>query len=304
MSATTGTWTGIAENVTTTFWRCTTASRRSSHGTDRTYTLTPADAGYKVRASVTGVGPGGTTTIYATAILGPVKSATVGTCRRGRRARLAEGRDGDRAGEGRGEDPGRRRHRNDHRHAGQGAATGPGPADGRTTCTKPVKLGRRPVKIKVAVDAGERSASWSRKSSVRARERRLQRDAAAEEARDQARAPRAAAQRAGRASQLDGRRRRVHGRASGLADVILSLPHRARATSSKRHARAARAHGAGRGPVDRVAEAGVEACRPTSPRTSCASSRSRTGSWTTRSRAIDETWSGLRLVIRLKDRLP
>ena len=143
LSATTGTWTGIAANVKTTFWRCTTACAAIQTGTDRTYTLTPADAGYKIRASVTGVGPGGDDDDLRD---GHPRPGQVGHRRhrgRRRRARLAEGLHRHRAGEGRGQDPGRRRHRDGHRHAGQDArATGPGPArPPSTTCTKPVKLG-------------------------------------------------------------------------------------------------------------------------------------------------------------------
>ena len=79
VSATTGTWTGTSETVKTTFWRCGTTCAAIVTGTDRTYTLVTADAGQKIKASVTGVGAGGTTTVYAAAILGPVASATTGT---------------------------------------------------------------------------------------------------------------------------------------------------------------------------------------------------------------------------------
>ena len=156
LSATTGTWSGIAGNVATTFWRCTTACTSIQSGTDRTYTLTPADAGYKVRASVTGVGPGGTTTIYATAILGPVKSATVGTVVAAAAPVSLKGATGTVLAKVAAKTP-----------AAGGTATvtvtpvRPGyrawacpTAD--TTCTKPVKLGAKPAKIKVAVDAGEK----------------------------------------------------------------------------------------------------------------------------------------------------
>ncbi len=61
VSATTGTWTGTSETVKTTFWRCGTTCAAIVTGTDRTYTLVTADAGQKIKASVTGVGPGGTT---------------------------------------------------------------------------------------------------------------------------------------------------------------------------------------------------------------------------------------------------
>ena len=89
--------------------------------------------------------------------------------------------------------------------------------------------------------------------------------------------------------------------ARGKADVIVSF-HTERADLARRHAEAARRDGAGRGAVDRVAEARLEGARPTSRRTWCASSRSPTCSWTTRSRRWTRKWSGLRLVIRLRDR--
>ena len=75
VSATSGTWTGISAIVKTTFWRCGTTCTAIVTGTARSYTLVAADAGMKIRASVTGVGPGGTTTVYAAAMLGPVKSS-------------------------------------------------------------------------------------------------------------------------------------------------------------------------------------------------------------------------------------
>src|SRR6185436_2983100 len=74
VTATTGTWTGISAIVKTTFWRCGSTCTAIVTSTARSYTLVAADAGLKIRASVTGVGPGGTTTTYAAAVLGPVKS--------------------------------------------------------------------------------------------------------------------------------------------------------------------------------------------------------------------------------------
>ena len=131
VSATTGTWTGIAANVTTTFWRCTTACTAIQTGTDRTYTLTPADAGYKVRASVTGSRPG---RHHDDLRHGHPRPGQVGHRRhrrRRRRARLAQGLHRHRAGQGRGQDPGRRRHRDGHRHAGQAGLPGLGLPDRR-----------------------------------------------------------------------------------------------------------------------------------------------------------------------------
>ncbi len=156
ISATTGTWTGVAANVTTTFWRCTTTCTAIQTGTDRTITLTPADAGYKIRASVTGVGPGGTTTIYATAILGPVKSATVGAIVAAAAPVSIKGSTGTVLAKVAAKTPA----------AGGTATVTVTPVKkgyrawacptADTTCTKPVRLGSRPVKIRVAVDAGEK----------------------------------------------------------------------------------------------------------------------------------------------------
>ena len=89
--------------------------------------------------------------------------------------------------------------------------------------------------------------------------------------------------------------------ARGKADVIVVLPRPARRARAP-DAAPARADGAGRRAVDRLAQARLGRRRPTSPRTSCASSRSPTGSSTTRSARSTTTWSGLRLVIRLRDR--
>jgi hypothetical protein len=156
VSASTGTWTGIGEPVKTTFWRCTTACSAIQTGTDRTYTLTTADAGYKIRASVTGVGAGGSTTVYATAILGPVKSATVGAVLASASRTAVKNASGAVLAKVAAKTP-----------AAGGTATVT-VTDAKkgyrawacptrdTTCTKPVKLGRKATRIRVAVEAGEK----------------------------------------------------------------------------------------------------------------------------------------------------
>ena len=79
VSATTGTWTGTTDPLKTTFYRCSKTCTAVAAGTDRTYTLVTADAGFTIRASVTGTGAGGTKEVYASATLGPVKAATAAT---------------------------------------------------------------------------------------------------------------------------------------------------------------------------------------------------------------------------------
>ena len=92
-------------------------------------------------------------------------------------------------------------------------------------------------------------------------------------------------------------------RATGLADVILSFHTERRDLERRLPVLRERMEQAGAA-VDRLAEEGVQGRRPTSPRTSSATSLWPTRSWTTKSRRIDEIWSGLQLVIRVKDRLP
>ena len=127
--------------------------------------------------------------------------------------------------------------------------------------------------------------------------RRIQRDAAAEEARDQARAAACccSTRRRGsrsRASKLVRRGERARGRDP-------DLPHRA-ARARAAPAGAARADGAERRGCGSPGRSGPPSGRPTSPRTSCATSRSRTALVDNKVAAIDEIWSGLQLVIRVK----
>ena len=72
-----GTWTGSTSTVPA-FFRCATTCVRIA-GSANTYTLTTADAGYSIRASVTATGPGGSSEAKAATVLGPVKAATVGS---------------------------------------------------------------------------------------------------------------------------------------------------------------------------------------------------------------------------------
>ena len=76
LTVTLGTWTGTASDGTATFYRCSKTCTAVGHA--RTYTLVTADAGFTIRASITGTGDGGTKEVYAAATLGPVKSATTG----------------------------------------------------------------------------------------------------------------------------------------------------------------------------------------------------------------------------------
>ncbi|MDA0163936.1 hypothetical protein OM076_26935 [Solirubrobacter ginsenosidimutans] len=164
VTATTGTWAGTSETVTTTFWRCTTTCTSLQSGTTRTYTLVTGDAGAKIKASVTGVGPGGTTQVYAAAILGPVKSATTGTVLAAASPTSLKNASGKVLAKTTASVP---------KNGGQATVT-VNPAAGLTgryrawacptapagsdwqPCTKPVTLGHKTAKLKVAVDAGER----------------------------------------------------------------------------------------------------------------------------------------------------
>ena len=133
-------------------------------GTDRTYTLVTADAGQKIKASVTGVGAGGTTTVYAAAILGPVKSATTGTVLAAAAPVSLKSSTGKVMAKTSAIVP---------KAGGQATVTvtaaagfkkgyrawacptDPASQDWQP-CTKPVKLGAKAAKLKVAVDAGEK----------------------------------------------------------------------------------------------------------------------------------------------------
>jgi hypothetical protein len=77
VTVTLGTWTGATATAPS-FYRCGSTCVRIP-GTAATYTLTTADAGYSIRASVTATGPGGSVEARAAAVLGPVKAATAGS---------------------------------------------------------------------------------------------------------------------------------------------------------------------------------------------------------------------------------
>jgi hypothetical protein len=164
VSATTGTWTGASETLKTTFWRCGTTCAAIVTGTDRTYTLVTADAGQKIKASVTGVGPGGTTTVYAAAILGPVASATTGTVLAAAAPMSLRSSTGKVMAKTSASVPKAGGQATVTVTAAAGFKSGyrvwacptePGTADWQP-CTKPVKLGAKAAKLKVAVDAGEK----------------------------------------------------------------------------------------------------------------------------------------------------
>jgi hypothetical protein len=164
VTATTGTWTGTSATVKTTFWRCAATCTAIVTGTARSYTLVAQDAGMRIKASVTGVGPGGTTTVYATAVLGPVKAATTGTVLAAAAPVALKNADGKVMARTSARVP---------KAGGTAkvkvtAATGfkrgyrawacptePGAADWQP-CTKPVKLGAKAAKLEVGVDAGEK----------------------------------------------------------------------------------------------------------------------------------------------------
>jgi hypothetical protein len=77
LTVTLGTWTGSTSTAPA-FYRCGSTCVRIA-GSANTYTLTSADAGYSIRASVVATGPGGSTEGKAAAVLGPVKAATAGS---------------------------------------------------------------------------------------------------------------------------------------------------------------------------------------------------------------------------------
>src|SRR5262249_22883340 len=77
VTVTLGTWTG-STGTAPAFYRCGSTCVRIP-GSANTYTLTTADAGYSIRASVTATGPGGSTEGKAATVLGPVKAATAGS---------------------------------------------------------------------------------------------------------------------------------------------------------------------------------------------------------------------------------
>jgi hypothetical protein len=76
LKVTAGTWAGTSGTPSATFYRCSKTCTAVGH--DMTYTLVAADAGFTIRASVTGSGDGGSTEVYAAATLGPVKATTTG----------------------------------------------------------------------------------------------------------------------------------------------------------------------------------------------------------------------------------
>jgi hypothetical protein len=133
-------------------------------GTDHTYTLVAGDAGLKIKASVTGTGPGGTLEVYATAILGAVKSASTASMLSAARPVSLKTSTGKVLAKTSAVVPAA---------GGQAtvtvtAATGlkghyrawacPTAAAGSDwqPCTKPVTLGKKASRLKLAVDAGER----------------------------------------------------------------------------------------------------------------------------------------------------
>ena len=111
---------------------------------------------------MTGVGAGGTTTVYATAVLGPVKAATAGSLVAAAAPVVAEelqrapswprSRRRPRPPAA----PRRSRSRRRSRCKGYKAWACPTPGGDWQPCTKPVKLGSKTAKLKVAVDAGEK----------------------------------------------------------------------------------------------------------------------------------------------------
>jgi len=160
VTSTTGTWTNTSETVKTTFWRCLATCTAIVTGTDRSYTLVNADSGAKIKVSVTGIGPGGTTTVYATAVLGAVKSATAGTIVAAAAPVSLKSSTGTVLAKVAAKTPA----------AGGTATVTVTPAKSLkkgykawacdtgtdSACTKPVKLGAKKTTLKVPVDAGEK----------------------------------------------------------------------------------------------------------------------------------------------------
>jgi hypothetical protein len=161
VTVTTGTWTD-ATSTTTTFWRCGATCTAIVTGAAHSYTLLNADAGMRIRASVTAVGPGGTTTAYAANVLGPVKSATAANALAAAGEPVSlKSATGKVLAKASARVP----------KAGGDATVTVTPAEGLKgryrawacpgsaaldPCTHPVTLGRRAARLRVAVDAGER----------------------------------------------------------------------------------------------------------------------------------------------------
>jgi hypothetical protein len=155
-----GNWSNVSQTPKVTFWRCTTVCTAIVTSTAKTYTLSSADAGFRIRASVTGIGAGGTTTIYATAIVGPVKAPTAGAIVAGAKPTALKSSTGATLAKVAAKTP----------TVGGTATVTVTPAKSLAKgyrawacptgefdpCTKPVKLSRKARKLKVAVDAGEK----------------------------------------------------------------------------------------------------------------------------------------------------
>jgi hypothetical protein len=164
VTATTGTWTGTTGSLTTKFYRCAaTCTVVATSTSDRTYTLVAGDAGLKIKASVTGTGPGGTTEVYAKAILGAVTSSSTAAVLSASRPVSLKSSTGKTLATTSAIVP---------KAGGQATATVtaakglkghyrvwacPVAAEGSDwqPCTKPVTLGKKAAKLKLAVDAGE-----------------------------------------------------------------------------------------------------------------------------------------------------
>jgi hypothetical protein len=160
LTSTTGAWSGITGTVTTTFWRCAASCTAIVTGTTRTYTLTSADAGFRIRVSVTGVGPGGTTQAYAVAVIGPVRSPTTASMLAAAAPVALKSSTGKVMAKASASVP---------KAGGQATVTVTAAAGFRrgyrtwacptgdfAPCSKAVKLGAKAARFKVAVDAGER----------------------------------------------------------------------------------------------------------------------------------------------------
>jgi hypothetical protein len=160
VTATVGTWSDTTSTVTT-FWRCAASCTAIVTGTAHSYTLVNADAGMRIRASVTATGPGGTTTVYAATVLGPVKSATAANALALAAPVALKSATGKVLATASASVP----------QQGGTATVTVKPAKGlkgryRTwacpdadeldPCTRPVALARRSARLKLAVDAGER----------------------------------------------------------------------------------------------------------------------------------------------------
>lgn len=79
LTAESGTWANPVTTKQIRFYRCTTTCAAVGTLGQTSYVLTTLDAGKRIRITETATGPGGTATVWASTIIGPIASATSGS---------------------------------------------------------------------------------------------------------------------------------------------------------------------------------------------------------------------------------